>query len=1262
MSSSKFEDEKEYWQKTLQGNLIMSSFPHDNTAYQCKVKISKVSYEIPQELTSKIVSISGQSDLAVYMILLTGIEYLLYRYSGNKDILVGMPQFRDSEETMKDNVFALRILAMENQPIRAFLMQIKEMVMNAKKYNNISFTKLVEQLYIENSREETCLFGCMVALLNIHEDVKNMKAETTFSFQLTENNIRLNIKYNEGMYQERMFNRLVEHFCRFLYTLTQEPEMKLKDVDILSNNEKSQLLTEYNNTNTEYYGAQLFHQLFEEQVKMHVAKTAVVLQEKSISYQELNNRANQLARFLRKEGVQPENIVGVMLERSIEIIICIMAILKSGGAYLPLDPNYPEERTLYMMENSNMQILLTQSEYINKVPFKGKKIHVLDEALYRGDSSNLIPVNQPSDMMYLIFTSGSSGLPKGVMVEHRNVVNMVNAWRYHYHLDEFEVRLLQLASFSFDVFTGDIARALLSGGQMTICDVHTRVDLPALYMLIKNQRINIFESTPALIIPLMEYIYLNKLDISDLKILIVGSDYFSRADFDKLYQRYGNKFRIINSYGITEVTIDSSFYEKTEDSVPDTSLVPIGKPMQNTKFYILNDHMQLQPPEIYGELYIGGAGVARGYLNNPEQTKQSYIKNPFEPNTRMYKTNDLAKWNADGNVEFGGRKDNQVKIRGFRIELGDIENQLLKFDGVKDAVVVAKQTPANSKTLYAYYTSDYEIQAARLQQFLREKMPEYMVPANTVQVDKFPITPNGKVDRKALMLRKDRNNITKVYESPHNYKEEVLFKIWETALGVEQFGVLDNFFALGGDSVKAINMVVKMSVYFELSIHDIFRYQTIRDLAKNITIKKDSLKEDINKYKMKELMAKDQPISVDEAEIQLQMQQYRQRNQHYKNIDMEEKNNYDHVLLTGATGFLGCYIAYDILKHSNCRLYLLIRGDSQATAVERMKSKFKFYFGADIYEKYKDRLIILKGDLTQAYLGLKIEMYIELSHTIECLINSAAKVEHYGQLSEFEEINVYGVEQLIQFCMTGRKKDFNQISTTGICSKNIANKNVALFSEYDFSVEQEMGNYYLQTKVVSEKLLLESRNKGLNVNIYRLSNLVFDSKTGIFQENAVANAFYTILKSFIKLEMIPETGLYGRVVDFSFIDYTSRALVTLYNRKNLKNETYHIYNPYEVKREEIATLFKEAGYSLEICPKNDFYDYVRDNFEKEELSPYIENIILHYSVLEEKDETHVIIVNEKTEMILNAIGFKWIPLDIELIRKMICYCQKIGLF
>ncbi|MGG4216520.1 amino acid adenylation domain-containing protein, partial [Paenibacillus alvei] len=706
--------------------------------------------------------------------------------------------------------------------------------------------------------------------------------------------ILCSLEYSTALYKPETIARLAQHFAEIVRAIAYHPQQPLATLNMVTVEEKEQLIYGFGEVGVTdgasvEVGA-LFHTYVEEQAQLVPDHVAVVYEEQQLTYRKLNERANQLARKLRNEGIGRESIVGILSERSVDMLVGVLAVWKAGGAYVPLDADYPSERIRFMLEDSGATVLLTQiglqeqaqtwlgesrqalvggqtegeletaagaetmerdslnenlglksdsksdSEAASEPATVLRLRTVLaldDESLYTGDATNIEPINEPHDLAYVIYTSGTTGRPKGVMIEHRSLVNTAAAYRRDYRLSEFPVRLLQLASFSFDVFVGDIARTLYNGGTMVICPKDDRIDFSRLHVWIHDYQITVFESTPALIVPFMQHVHEQGLVMSSLELLITSSDSCSVTDYRVLQERFGADIRIINSYGVTEAAIDSSFYDEELSKLPSSGHVPIGQAWLNARFYIVDSQLNPVPIGVLGELCIGGAGVARGYLNRADLTAEKFVANPYVAGERLYRTGDLARWMPDGNVDFIGRMDDQVKIRGFRIELGEVEAQLLTVAGIEKAIVTAWENEDGDKDLCAYVVASEALNLPELRSTLQPKLPSYMIPTYVVQLEQFPLTPNGKIDRKALPAPEVRLEGGTAYVAPRTWLEEQLVRIWQSVLNHHQIGIQDNFFEVGGHSLRATTLMAKIhqELNHKLALRDIFQYPTIEQLV-----------------------------------------------------------------------------------------------------------------------------------------------------------------------------------------------------------------------------------------------------------------------------------------------------------------------------------------------------------------------------------------------------------------------------------------------
>ncbi|KJD40211.1 bacitracin synthetase [Paenibacillus polymyxa] len=863
-----------YWLDMFRGELPVLELPTDYP------RPAMQSYEgrtlqlfMDSEKSEGLKRLAAENGATLYMVLLAGYTMLLHKYTGQEDVVVGTPIAGRNHSDVQPligmfvNTLAIRSYPAAGKTFLDYLKEIKETTLGAFEHQNYPFEELVDKVNVARDLSRNPLFDTMFALQNtenleiqlpgLHLSTyasEEIVSKFDLSLDVTEieEGLEYLFEYATALYKTETVEKLAAHYLQLLESILRNPSATIAELGILTPAEKDQILGAFNPAQPEAAPAAAFHQLFEEQAKRTPETAAVVYENDRLTYAELNERANRLAATLRTSGIGRETIVGILAERSVDLLVAVLAVWKAGGAYVPLDPDYPAERVRFMLEDSGAKVLLTQTLLRERAEAwldeeelgLAAVLYLDDEASYSEERANA-PLEaddhlhecRPEDLAYVIYTSGTTGKPKGVMIEHRSLVNTAAGYRREYRLNQFPVRLLQLASFSFDVFVGDIARTLYNGGTMVIVPKDDRIDPSRLHYWISQQQVTIFESTPALIVPFLEYVHEHQLDMSGMELLITSSDSCSVADYRTLQERFGSLFRIINAYGVTEAAIDSSFYDEELAKLPQTGNVPIGKAWLNAKFYIVDAHLNPVPVGVLGELVIGGVGVARGYLNRPELTEEKFVDSPFAAGERLYRTGDLARWMEDGNVDFIGRIDNQAKIRGYRIETGEIESQLLRVEGVREAVVLVRSDANGQKALCAYYTTDGELTVADLKRAISSELPGYMIPSYFVELERLPLTSNGKIDRKALPAPEGGASAGREYVAPRTELEAKLVAIWQDVLGPVTIGVTDNFFDLGGHSLRATTLVSKVhkELSVDLPLRDVFRHSTIEAMAEAIS-------------------------------------------------------------------------------------------------------------------------------------------------------------------------------------------------------------------------------------------------------------------------------------------------------------------------------------------------------------------------------------------------------------------------------------------
>ncbi|NCT42247.1 MAG: amino acid adenylation domain-containing protein [Microcystis aeruginosa G11-09] len=853
-----------YWQKQLAAAPALLHLPTDRPRPpEQRFEGDQINGILSPELSQDLNKLSREKGVTLFMTLLTAFKVLLYRYTGQEDILVGTPIANRTRSELAGligffvNTLVLRTDLAGNTSFSEALKQVRKTATDAYDHQDLPFEMLVEALQPERNMSYTPLFQVMFGLDNevLNEmdlegikatpqplEFKKAKFDLSLSIQVKEAGLTAHWEYNTDLFNGETIERMNGHFLALLEGIIANPSERISQLPLLTKSEQQQLLIDWNNTEVDYPVDKCIHQLFEEQVERTPDTVAVIFEEQELTYNELNCRANQLAHYLQSLGVKPDELVGICVERSLEMIVGLLGILKAGGAYVPLDPDYPLERISLMLEDAGLKVLLTQQKLIDKLSESQANINIVCvdadlPVISKEEQKNLITTIKYSNLAYVIYTSGSTGIPKGVLVTHQGLLNLV-----FWHQNTFEITNLdkatQLAGTGFDAAVWELWPYLTAGASIYLVKPEILISLVELQKWLAAKKITIsFLPTP--IAEQLLSLEWTEINVS-LRTILTGGD--------KLNQYPSNfiPFQVVNNYGPTENTVVTTSGVVISGEKNNSLSPAIGRPIFNTQIYILDSNLQPVPVGIPGEINISGAGLARGYLNRPELTQEKFIPNPFSnsPDSRLYKTGDLARYLPDGNLEYLGRIDNQVKIRGFRIELGEIETILSQHSAVKTAIVIAREDETEQKRLVAYIVPQAEgisaqqeqnfIAVTELRQFLKAKLPEYMIPSAFVILESLPLTPNGKIDRRALPAPEFQSE--EQYVAPRNPIEEILSSIWVKVLKVAQVGIHDNFFELGGHSLLATQLISRIREAFqvEMPLRELFVAPTIAELAQEI--------------------------------------------------------------------------------------------------------------------------------------------------------------------------------------------------------------------------------------------------------------------------------------------------------------------------------------------------------------------------------------------------------------------------------------------
>lgn len=868
-----------YWQQQLMGELPVLSLPTDRSRPLVMSYHGDIySFRLHRKTTQLLKSLALSQGATLFTILLAVFQLLLYRYTGQEDILVGSPMAGRTQSTLNQvvgyfvNPVVLRSRLSRNISFIELLKQVRQTVLAALDHQDYPFPLLVERLQPERDPGHSPLFQVMLAYQKAPLESDNVLtafaldesglqvnlgklqletialerkiAQFDLSLVITEaqGELTLSFEYNVDLFNSSTIIRMAKHFEQLVESTLVHPEQHLCDYSLLLEEEQQQLIVTWNNTKTDYPNHQCIHQLFEKQVTQTPNAIAISYDGGQLTYQELNKRSNKLAHYLQRVGIGPEVRVGICLDRSFNLMIGLLGILKAGGAYVPLDPAYPQERLLFMIEDAKIQFLITQQRLRSEFSQFGHQV-CLDtdwETIDREDE--VIPRSGmlAENIAYVIYTSGSTGRPKGVLVPHQALVNHSTALSAFYGL-KYHDRVLQFSSISFDVAAEELFPCWLSGA-CVVLHPHILLSARDFSRFIENERLTILNLPTSYWYEWISYLSSSNLNLpSALRLVIVGSERTLPAHLTKWKKLAGDKVRWCNAYGPTEATITTTIYEpENNDEKNLMSSVPIGRPIANTCVYVLDKYLCPVPIGVSGELYIGGVNLARGYLGQPALTAERFIPNPFsDASDRLYKTGDLVRYLPDGTLEFLGRIDQQIKIRGYRVELEEIEVALNHHPAIRQALVLFHSNTSENYQLVAYFVPQEAqiLSTSELRSFLKKQLPEYMIPSVFLPLQEFPLTSNNKVDRQALPLPTHSNQVLEmIHEPPKTKLEQTIAEIWQEALNIEAVGINDNFFDLGGHSLLIVRVHAELQkkLQKEITIIDFFQNPTVKLLAEYI--------------------------------------------------------------------------------------------------------------------------------------------------------------------------------------------------------------------------------------------------------------------------------------------------------------------------------------------------------------------------------------------------------------------------------------------
>ncbi len=1229
----------DYYGDMLKGYETNGRIIHDYKINKEDIKHTEKVKKLPRELVNGITRIAARYKLTISTVYEGIYGLALQKYCGSNDVVFGKTtsgrnlEF-DGIENMVGlfiNTLPARIETNPEDSFAAFFQRVQKRVNQDRKYdyadlsgiqkNTVQRDELLQTLFSFNQFPQVNQTNddSQVIQLNKKGGLKLTpfkEVETThYNMAFIVNpgdEVSLVLRYNERAYSANTMEDFLELYQYLIEQAVENMEMPVKEATLLPEEKQKELIERCQGPVDDAWKDATYIGLFKTAVSNMPEAIAIKdCYEKQLTYGELDRVTDKLAWEIKRIAGDDNAPIGIMVNRSVIFPIAALSVFKAGRAYLPINSEYPEEILHYMVADAGASVMLTCDEFeTDALELCDTIVNLSNWKEYLSWNEEFVYTGKAEDMAYMIYTSGSTGKPKGTMLSVKNLVNLCK-----WSIFRFGENLITAATsgFSFDVSLEQIFPKLISGGKVIIVNEAIRDDMEELENLVEHEQVNSIHMSTAL-----ARIFMDHYGGSSLKCLAAAGEKLITDWVPKTYALY-------NLYGPTEYTVIST--EFLVDHVYDN--IPIGKPVHNTWGYILDDNLKMVPRGALGQLCLSGRQMSAGYRNKPEISEKQFVRNPFAQNEDtnvLYKTGDLARLLPDGSIEFHGRMDTQVKIRGFRIELGAVEQVMGGYEGIKEVVVHAAQDE-NEPYICCYYTARDAMDEIKMKEYAACYLPEYMVPQVYVWMDKIPLTPNGKVDKKALP--KAKRNCEVSYEPPQNEMEQKLEEVFCAVLNMTQFSREANFFDMGGTSLSAIGAVARLKAFYRVDMNKLYENPTIKKLAEKLTPQEKKQKARLENAKTVE------PAKIAETvkKIEAKKACYLEDIKSIDTIDLNVKSEYKTVLLTGATGYLGAYLLKEMLEHYDYKIVAIIRGKDKEEAVGRLLEKTSYYFND---KQLSPRIEVLSGDVSEERLGLSSEEYARLSKEIDLVVNAAADVRHFGHYEQFLAANVVAVERLLELCTLGRKKDFVQTSTTSVGMGNIVDSHYAIFTEDDLDMGQDFDNYYIKTKQEAERITILAREKGIDTTIFRLGNICVSTQSHTLQANIQENAFYKVLEGFINLSLLSSN--YAQA-ELSFVDQCADGICRLMNCKNLKNATYHIQNHQVADIAELLT--RDGDLTLQIVEDHEFTQFLSANSQREDVGTYVENIVTHLDALNDDITTYTEVLTEKTAAILKRLGFSW---------------------
>ncbi|MBP1996330.1 non-ribosomal peptide synthetase family protein [Paenibacillus eucommiae] len=1160
------EQNKEYWLTELQAPLPVFDIYTDFPKHSAIREVSSETYVLDID-TAKANSFCGAYNMNTWM--LASYFAFLFRMTNEKDMIVGV-------KSQEGKLNPIRVVYKSEDTFK----QLYEQITGKLERMNTSDTSLADIEYITgHSNIFQTIYG---------EDSTDENSRLNWFVTVEHNQWILKISYCTNLFKEQTIQKYVRHFKLIVDSALDNINIAIDSIAILTE-EDVDAYSILNNTAREMPAESNIVDMFAAVAKSFPQRTALSTDHRQLTYEQLDRLSNKVAHMLVEKGLRKGQFVSIFMERSIDVIISLMGVLKAGGAYVPLDPEHPDDRNAYIISDTQSHFILTNENFTSKLAAfldhvsMEKQVFQMDKQLDLYSEEACYIQIEADDLAYVIYTSGSTGRPKGALIAHKGVVNLSMATRTSLNLNEEDI-FLQYSTFSFDASVYDIFGSLSSGSRLHLLSNEQRFSVESFTEAVENTKATRIAILPTVFFnQLSAYLSSNDLHkYQHIKSIVVGGEALAGETVRLFQKKMGRNTTIINAYGPTEVTVVTTTHT-IDYAVPDQlSTIYIGKPLANYELFIVNESNRLCPLNVIGELLISSVGVAKGYLNQPEKTSEVFICDPIQPNSdkRFYRSGDLVRLLANGQIEYMGRKDAQVKIRGYRIEIGEIEDNLAKHEFIKDVAIIPKADDDGTKMLVAFYTSKdgLLIPRAGIVQFLNKKVPSYMVPKHICFLDSMPLTPSGKIDRKKLaILEVNSAEDPLEYVVPETELQQEVCAAWEKAMKRTKISIHDHFFDIGGHSLKILEILVILKPRFpKLKINDFFLFPTIAQLSARI-------EELMNETVTKQMGYANEPVR-DLYEFPAVFQTGSINKEIFTQL---------YILLTGSTGYLGSHLLYELLTKSEAMIYCLVRPTDHQDPYERLVNVMSDYFGSSILKLMEHRVYVVQGDLEKEDLGLSQADMTMLIKNIDSIFHCGAEVKHFGDANYFTKVNVDSTQQLLTLAKHRKNVRFHYISTLGIPEELALSGQWETFvnrSGYDYTAH--IDNVYTNSKFEAEKLVVKAcEEEGVPATVYRVGNLSCHSDNGSFQKNIDNNAFYRMLKAMILLKTAPKVNWQ---VDITPIDYAGESIAALALSNHTVGRLFHICNPTQLCYEQMIGYFREYGYEITFMDLEDYEAWLLD--------------------------------------------------------------------